>query len=150
MQLSHQRMYQKGNYSKLQVNEFFHDISILLLKSDYEDISFELTAPSILIDVEQAQTLGYILHELITNSIKYAWNNDSVSKKITLKVEEIGNILLFRYKDNGVGNGAEINDLKGTSFGVKLINAMAKRQLQGSIIWHNQSGLDVEIQFEKR
>ena len=150
MQLAHQKMYQKGNYKQIDIIEYFNDIVDLLLKpiKTPKDI-FTVNGKELWVDVEQAQALGFILHELITNSIKYAWLKTE-SKEVNIDIFKSGNDIHFNYADNGKGLPDHIDITTTKSFGLKLINSLSTRQLLGKIEMHNANGFTINIIFNAR
>ncbi|MBU2940002.1 tetratricopeptide repeat protein [Lacinutrix sp. C3R15] len=150
MQLIHQKMYQKGNYQQIDVYEYFNDIVTQLLKPiKTPQDHFIVHGQALWLDVEQAQALGFILHELIVNSIKHAWNNTE-AKKIEISISKTGNEILFAYTDNGKGLPEHIDLANTKSFGLKLIYSLSTRQLLGNLSSNNTNGFSIKIKFDAR
>ena len=150
MQLSHQRMYQNGNYEQIDIVGYSKDIfQVLLDPIKREADHFEVRGGVQLIHVEQSQTLGYVIHEFLMNSIKHAWGSDN-PKRVELSIERRGDTILLHYSDNGKGL-AEDFDLKTTkSFGMSVINSLVTRQLKGVISITNAEGVNIHVEFEAR
>lgn len=147
MQLAHLKMYQKGNYRHIDVIEYFNDIISLLLKPIKKpNDQFIVKGEELWLDVEQTQALGFILHELIANSIKYAWRIGE-TKKVIISIKKSENTIKFNYKDNGRGlpNDSDFSTTK--TFGLKLIKSLSTRQLLGKIELENTNGFSVNIIF---
>lgn len=150
MQLAHQKMYQKGNYEQIDIDEYSRDIMALLLAPiETEHDTFKVHGESLFIHVEQAQTLGFIIHELIANSIKYAWTEGQV-KSIEISIKQMSNTIHFDYHDNGIGVPNDFDFKNAKSFGMKMIHALAVRQLLGKIDIQNQTGFKAMIRFDGR
>jgi two-component sensor histidine kinase len=150
MQLAHQKMYQKGNYQQIDILEYFNDIvDLLLTPIKCSEDSFMVTGNELWIDVEQSQALGFILHELMANSIKYAWNNIQ-AKKVEINISKVKNEIQFTYSDNGKGLPNKFNIETATSFGMKLIQSLVTRQLLGKIELSNTNGFTIIIKFDAR
>ena len=150
MQMAHQKMYQKGNYKQIDIIEYYKDILNLLLNpiKGPHDI-FKINGESLWIDVEQAQALGFIIHELITNSIKYAWDQTQ-PKRVEIDMLKSDNSIEFQYSDNGKGMPADFDISTTKSFGMKLIHSIATRQLLGTIELKNKNGFNVKLKFNER
>lgn len=150
MQLAHQKMYQKGNYEEICIHDYCNDLVTLLLQpiATTHDV-FEVKGKSLWLHVEQAQTLGFIIHELITNSLKYAWQADE-PKHIMISCVQNNNNIHFEYSDNGLGMPKDFNLETANSFGMKMIHALSVRQLLGNITVENTSGITVKINFNAR
>ncbi|MEP5254461.1 MAG: tetratricopeptide repeat protein [Winogradskyella arenosi] len=150
MQLAHQKMYLKGNYKQIDVKDYFNDIVKLLLEPiKTDDDTFTVHGTQLWLDVEQAQTLGLILHELIANSIKYAWSKTH-QKQVNISIEKLEQDIAFRYTDNGCGLPEGTTIESSQSFGLKLIYALSTRQLLGKLDIDNSDGFDLKITFHAR
>ena len=150
MQLVHQKMYQKGNYQQIDVLEYFNDIVDLLLKPiKLPKDNFTVHGKELWLDVEQAQALGFILHELIANSIKYAWNKTDI-RNVDISIIKTENNIQFSYSDNGKGLPENFDITTTKSFGMKLIYSLSTRQLLGKTQVNNTKGLAINITFNAR
>ena len=150
MQLAHQKMYQKGNYEQIDILDYCQDIVTMLLQPiKRSEDNFKVNGESLWIHVEQAQTLGFIVHELITNSIKYAWDNKQ-PKCIIITIVKNNKEIQFEYSDNGSGMPSDFNPETATSFGIRMINTLTTRQLLGIIKFKNKKGSNVNIKFDAR
>jgi len=150
MLLVHQKMYQNEDYERVCIVDYCQDIVALLLSpiETQKDV-FVVNGEALFIHIEQAQTLGFIIHELITNSLKHAWDKNQ-PKRIELTFEKINNEVQFEYLDNGKGMASDFNLEKTKSFGTKLINGLVKRQLLGRIELSNIKGVQIKIKFDAR
>ncbi|WP_458627749.1 tetratricopeptide repeat-containing sensor histidine kinase [Winogradskyella sp. PC D3.3] len=150
MQLVHQKMYQKGNYQQIDILEYFNDIVDLLLKpiKSSED-SFTVHGKELWLHVEQAQALGFILHELITNSVKHAWNKTTI-RNIDISIIKTENNIQFSYSDNGKGLPENFDITTSKSFGMKLIYSLSTRQLLGKTQINTSKGFAITITFNAR
>ncbi|WP_179354198.1 tetratricopeptide repeat-containing sensor histidine kinase [Winogradskyella vidalii] len=150
MQLAHQKMYQKGNYRQIDIVEYFNNIMHLLLSPiQLENDNFTVQGNNLWVDVEQAQALGFILHELITNSIKYAWPKTK-TKEVKISISKKDDTIQFDYADNGIGLPKTIDITTTKSFGLKLIYSIATRQLLGKTTICNSNGFAIKITFNAR
>ncbi|WP_225036909.1 tetratricopeptide repeat protein [Winogradskyella sp. SM1960] len=150
MQLAHQKMYQKGNYKQIDIEEYFNNIMQLLLSPiQLENDNFTVQGNNLWADVEQAQALGFILHELITNSIKYAWPKTK-TKEVKISILKKDDTIEFDYSDNGIGLPKSIDITTTKSFGLKLIYSIATRQLLGKTTICNSNGFAIKITFNAR
>ncbi|MCJ8290191.1 MAG: tetratricopeptide repeat protein [Crocinitomicaceae bacterium] len=150
MQLAHLKMYQKGNYKQINITEYCQDIvTLLLIPIQREQDFFDVKGNDLWVDVELAQAVGFVIHELITNSIKHAWN-ESDSRRIELSINQFNNEIRLEYSDNGKGIPADFNIATAKSFGMKLIHSLVVRQLKGTIELKHEKGVNVVVKFETR
>ncbi len=89
--------------------------------------------------------LGIIANELLTNSIKYAFEN--AKGIITIKLDHQNEKYHFIYSDNGIGSDNPQELLESKSLGIKLIH-LAARQLSGSVTLTSPQGLHYKIEFK--
>jgi two-component sensor histidine kinase len=90
--------------------------------------------------------LGIMVTEMLTNSVKYAFNGQVGKIHISLKKEEDN--LLFEYSDDGIGDSDPKQLIKRKSLGMKLIRLTAK-QLRGSLDISSSRGLHYQIRFKR-
>lgn len=97
--------------------------------------------------VERAVSIGLIVSELLTNSIKYAFEGTS-SPSIEIRIQRMdrNKISLF-YRDNGKGLPRGFDIEKAQSLGMTLVRMQVK-QLKGSIDIDNTSGAAFNITIE--
>ncbi|MFV0481230.1 MAG: ATP-binding protein, partial [Campylobacteraceae bacterium] len=90
--------------------------------------------------------MGLIFHELLVNSLKYAFVVKNENPKIELFIKKEGKKILFGVKDNGVGFKKENID-KASSLGHKLIDSIVTLQLEGKIEEMSENGYTCIISF---
>jgi len=150
MLLAHQKIYQKGDYERICIVDYCRDIVALLLNPvEAQKDVFIVNGETLFIHIEQAQTLGFIIHELITNSLKHAWSTEQ-SKHIELNFMNFNEEVQFEYSDNGKGMPSDFSLEKTKSFGTKLIYSMVKRQLLGNVELSYKEGFHIKIKFNAR
>ncbi len=90
-------------------------------------------------------SLGIIVNELITNSIKHGFAHQ-VAPLITIDIQASGSNIKLYYKDNGVGllQGQDIFSTQ--SFGMKMINLLSQ-QLKGQVKAYSREGFIFELKF---
>ncbi|HVX28714.1 MAG TPA: sensor histidine kinase [Parafilimonas sp.] len=148
MSLIHQKLYQSENTTSVNMQTYITELADYLKASfdSGKEINFQTEVDAIELDLSQAIPLGLILNELITNSIKYAFNNrEAGSIHIKMICDDEKNILL-EIKDNGVGLPGEIDFSKSSSMGMRLVNGLAK-QLNGVLIINGNNGVCVQLKF---
>lgn len=138
----HEILYNQNDITNISLNHYFSTIGIQILSlHQNENIKLIVTGEINFINAEQAITLGQLIAELITNSIKHAFTsienptitvelNHSTKNKIT-------------YIDNGKGfDGSNISK----SFGTKLIESHC-RKLNGQMSYDSSSFYKFELEF---
>ncbi|MDD2448254.1 MAG: sensor histidine kinase, partial [Sulfurimonas sp.] len=95
------------------------------------------------IDFDHIMSMGIILNEIISNSVKHHPATSSIALEITC-LKKSGNIIL-RIKDNGKGF-----DVKGQQpgFGLELIKDFSKKLPQGEFSFYQDAGTVFELSFK--
>jgi two-component sensor histidine kinase len=97
--------------------------------------------------VDTALPIALILNELITNTLKYAFEGrEKATLMISLK--EMEGTLLLRVKDNGKGFKTVSDEGSNQSFGLKLVHSLAN-QLKADVTIHSEDGVCVEVKITK-
>ena len=145
----HEFLYQSDSLNKINYKAYLHKITTYLLQSynltrgavicniDIEDL--ELT-------IEQAVPCSLIITELLTNSFKYAFNQDQKGEiriKFTYDLEK--KYYHLDYRDNGPGFPAGYDPKKNAGFGSTLINGLIQ-QLSGKL-WVKNGNPGVHYTF---
>ncbi len=109
----------------------------LFIETDIADFS---------LDSNDAASLGILINELITNSVKYAFF-DRDSGKIRIKIHKQDNEIYLHYSDDG--KGIETQDSRNEGFGFELIR-MISLQLKGTFRTENGAGMNFYLNFSDR
>jgi two-component sensor histidine kinase len=99
-----------------------------------------------ILDAKRLSTLGIIVTELLTNSMKYAF----IGKKeglITVSAQLEDKLATIIIKDNGNGIPEAIDFNNSSGFGMQLVDMLAK-QLRGNIRIERQGGAKFILEFE--
>jgi two-component sensor histidine kinase len=96
----------------------------------------------ILISTDKAILLGLIINELITNSLKHAFNRE-VHNKIAISInKQDDKWMQVHYEDNG--RGEIISTQSKKSFGIGMVQQLVK-QLKGTITFEPSSPKKITI-----
>jgi two-component sensor histidine kinase len=155
MGIIHQKLYQGENLASIEMQDYFINLGKNILDSFNAGgkIKLECNMSKLILDVDTAISIGLITNELITNSVKYAFEGkDSGTIKISLSTtgseEEKKDVeLKLTITDDGIGKVKD-QPAKGTGFGTQLI-ALLTRQLDGKLTYENKNGTIVSLLFKK-
>lgn len=147
MSYLHSHLYENTDFSNIHIEKYFENIVLLFKYSNQNKmVKYVVEAPILKLNIDKSLPLGLIVVELLSNGIKYAFN-DTSSPLITLTLSEsITNKYQYRlrYSDNGVGMPQEAISHNG--IGLKLIDGFVK-QLKGVLTFEHNQGLVVQIDF---
>ncbi len=151
MALIHQQLYSEENMTAVDMKVYLADLCSHLTDSFSDqntEIEIDYDIKVGLFDVETAIPLGLIVNELITNSIKYAFN-DRTRGKIMVKLWEVeGTLLCLRVADDGHGITERGSEKEHRSFGTDLIKILSSK-LKGTIDVNTSNGYATDIQFSR-
>jgi two-component sensor histidine kinase len=129
MSFIHQRLYKTESLTAVNMKEYLTDLAESLVLSygfNRDDFDLHITVEKEMLDIDKSLPIGLIINELMTNALKYAYNNiDRPSLNITLTEEDTK--LVCTIKDNGTGIDEQQWKTKKNSFGKQLITALCKQ-----------------------
>jgi two-component sensor histidine kinase len=110
-----------------------------------KNITLNKYLEEITVSSTNAATIGMILVELLSNTIKYAFP-ESQKGMINVELRTIDSQMLLIVQDNGIGllNDFDINKIK--SVGLHLVSLMVS-QLNGQIKFTSENGTKIFIEF---
>jgi two-component sensor histidine kinase len=147
--LIHQKLYQSENYTLVHMFEYINEL-IGYLQESFDlngRIIFDKFVDKSDMNINIAVPLGLILNEAITNSIKYAFQDEKTARIKIIFQEISDNNYLLQISDNGSGlpNGFDHNQTD--SMGFNLMRGLSK-QIGGKLVVENSSGVTISIQFQ--
>lgn len=148
MSLIHQQLYRTENLTVINMYEYLSNLAESLVRAygyQVDTFKLQLDVDQQELDVDIAIPIGLIVNELITNSFKYAYQDQQDPLlRIGLNADGPGKRpgLVLEVQDNGPGidmaSWRKINKL--TSFGKLLITSLSE-QLDGRLEILNDNGL---------
>lgn len=125
--LIHEKIYQSPNLDKVCLEEYSKSLinEIITNFSAPKNLEVNINTSRICIHIDYIVPFALILNELVTNSLKYAFQNVSIPK-IKLDIERKDHLLIVRYFDNGKWKENPNSD----NFGTSLIDVFTE-QLEG-------------------
>jgi len=144
----HQKLYSKESSSGILASEYVTDLSGYLsnfFNAEQRKIRFSVIVAPITIDISQAVPIGLIINEAVTNSMKYAFNEQG--GKITIELHQINqNQISLIISDDGIGLPEDFSLEDTTSLGMEMMKALSK-QLGGKFEIENQDGITIKTRF---
>ena len=90
--------------------------------------------------------MGLIINELVTNAIKYAFDESQTDQMISVKMYIVEETFILEIFDNG--KGVDMMKVK-EGFGSELVKALAEYQLKAKVESYNENGLHYKMTFSK-
>ncbi len=151
MSLIHQKLYQTDNISEIDLQDYIQNLvdqlATVYKRKDLE-VTNEINAHEVKLDIDTAIPVGLILNELVSNAYKYAF--DGVEKgSIKIELDRVNDgELQLHVEDSGKGISKDINFETVKSLGLKLVNILTK-QLKGNITYTVKNGTRFSIIFSE-
>lgn len=148
MALLHQKLYQNESLSQIKFKEYAEDLFTSILRSNAinHPITYSIESGVDKIGLKSMIPVGLILNELVSNSLKHAFDTNQVGL-IQLNVQEGKNgAVILTYRDNGSWK-CERNAT--TSFGLVLVETLVE-QLEGKLeITRTDEGTTFTLHLQK-
>jgi two-component sensor histidine kinase len=148
MSLVHQNLHENESFKEVNLASYIKTISDYLLSlylNEEKDISIQLNIDSsIEMAMDRSITMGLLMNEIISNSLKYAFKGRA-SGLISIELQRIQDGFQMKLSDDG--NGFNPADIKTKSLGMYLIKNLVK-QIQGRYEIENFNGTTYIIFFK--
>ncbi len=145
----HELLYQTSSFSQVNIREYISNLANTVTDTLQleKNIDIRLNVEDIEMNINEIIPLGMLLNELLTNSLKYAFQ-DKKEGVITLEITPIPDAYKVHYQDNGRGfNLAEFEQSK--SLGLTIVNMLLK-QLQADYEVNTENGFNISFTFDKK
>jgi PAS domain S-box-containing protein len=149
MALIHEILFRSRDIARIDFSEYIKTISgqIFRLYGAYSrKINLETNVKNIMLDVDTAIPCGLIVTELVSNSLKYAFNESGEGSIYIEFSSDSTDTLMLIVRDNGTGFPTDIDFQNIDSLGLKLVVALAN-QLAGTVELDRSCGTTFKITF---
>ncbi|WP_299705122.1 two-component regulator propeller domain-containing protein [uncultured Pontibacter sp.] len=148
MSILHERLYQHEDLASIDLHAYIKDICDSLCATygiNERQIKLSLDVPHLMVEADTALSLGLIVNELVSNSIKYAFPDQTGHIRIGLEPITENNYTLT-VQDDGIGLPTDFETRRKKSFGLQLVTSLA-RKLNGKIEFKNNNGTNSILYF---
>ena len=145
--LIHERLYRAENLTSIDFSIYAKELLSSIFENfnvENENISYQLESETTLLDIEKAIPLGLILNELVSNSMKHAFQGQPTGR-LDIAIKNAENQVYLKVQDNGIGY-ENTQPEKGT-MGLQLVKLLVQ-QLKGTFQMDNQNGTVVNVSFQ--
>ncbi len=138
--LVHDMLYSKEKLERVSLKGYLNELVTKLnelVNTNSIKTKITLDVDELYFNINNCVAIGMMISELISNSIKYAFDNTGNPQiHISLKLNSNTNILQLSLKDNGIGIDTT---KKSTGLGMRLIDIFA-RQMKATYTFKKQNG----------
>ena len=148
MSLAHQMLYQARDLTHSRLDEYLAELATVIVASSSASavrLRLELEPVEALIDL--AIPCGLLLNELLSNALKYAFEDPAVGEvQIGLRKLEKDRLELSVI-DRGRGFAPGFEPRKAQSLGMQTIFALGESQLSGQVVFEAGPGVVCRVNF---
>lgn len=149
MALVHEFLYLGENLAHINLKNYIkrliEDIKELYISNNTK-LDFDLNIEPLIFSTNRCIQIGMLIHELSVNSLKYAFKENK-NNLLCIHINRFNKNIHIKIRDNGEGL-KNINSLyKTDSIGMQLIHLIVEDQLDGTIEFRNNRGLECNIIF---
>jgi two-component sensor histidine kinase len=150
MALIHEILYRSDDLAYIDFGTYLHELTTQLWQTYHVyagQVALDIETDEVFLTMETAVPCGLILHELVSNALKYAFV-DGRSGQITIRLQAKNNsIYELSISDNGIGFPSHLDHRQTTTLGLQLVNTLIE-QLEGHLTVTRRSGASFTITFE--
>ncbi len=152
MALIHKKIYNTKNLADVDFKGYVKSLAISLFRcyrTGSGRIALKIEVRDVSLGLESAIPCGLIINELISNSLKYAFPEESEGE-IRVAFNSIDeDELVLEVSDNGIGMPEKLDFRNTESLGLHLVTIISEDQLHGKIELNRTDGTDFQIRFKK-
>ena len=147
MALVHEVLYRSEDLASMDMREYVRRLVDSLLDSFPDGKKPEVNQDicDCGLNIDTAVSLGLILNELITNSIKHAFPGDKPGR-LDIRLQRRDGAFLLAVEDNGPGLPAGFDAAASVTLGMQLVYMLAK-QISGEVRIKPGPGARIEMSF---
>jgi len=149
MALVHEFLYLGENLAYINLEDYIRrlidDIKELYI-SNNTYLEVDLNIDKLIFSTNRCIQVGMVLHELCVNALKYAFKENR-KNLLCIHIKKSVNDIHLKIRDNGDGLKNIDSLYKTDSIGMQLIHSIVEDQLDGTIEFKNNKGLECNIFF---
>ncbi len=148
MSIIHEKLYENNALSSINFNDYIKNLIKQLVNTYQLDfpVKYKIEVDVDNMDIDTIIPIGLLINEIVSNSLKYAFNSNITSNNIIFNLKKNADAsYTMLIGDNGIGNKISLHQ-EHTTFGLELIKTLVE-QLHGKIKQLPVKGTMYEIIF---
>jgi two-component sensor histidine kinase len=148
MALIHTLLYQNKSFADIDFSQYIDLFCGNIQKSyhTHSGVTIEKNIEKVDFDINTAIPLAMIINELVTNSFKHAFKDQSKGK-ITINLKKAGDDQFkICISDDGPGIDKDINSLLSEGIGLDIVRSLTE-QIDGQLHYTNEHGSNFTVTF---
>jgi two-component sensor histidine kinase len=146
MALIHEKIYDSTSLSEVNIKDYVYALINSLFDTYWSNINFHGDIEPINLDMDYSIPLGLIVNELVTNTIKHAFPDDTEGN-LYIKFEKEDKHCILTVKDDGVGLPVDFNIDNLSTLGLVVVQSLTL-QIGGTINIIDTEGTEYKIEFD--
>jgi two-component sensor histidine kinase len=141
-------LYASGEVEEIALGEYVRrvvDYAAESLGADAKCISISRVVEDVRIDVKRAISIGLVVNELVTDSVKYAFPS-GCEGRLDISLKREGGDIVLRIEDDGVGLPGADQVAGSSGFGLMLVKSLAS-QLDAEFSSRSEGGARFELRL---
>lgn len=151
MSLVHKKLYESENLSEINIRNYLQDLVDIFRQTSTDlnnKINYELQIDDVIFNIDIAIPFGLVLSELITNSLKHAFQGKQNGKiSISLK-NHLEKGIYVVYADDGIGVPPDLDLNSDKILGLNIVRSIIEYQLDGEISFNSDNGFYCTFHFD--
>ena len=152
MALVHEKLYQSKDFTQVDIIGYIRSLVQNLILSHVavsDKVSLKIDAQDVSLGLDSAIICGLIINELVTNSLKYAFQGDTKGE-IRIGVELIDeDEVEIQVADNGAGMPEHFDIKNSSTLGLQIVTTLVEQQLDGKLSLVGGNGTQYRIRFKE-
>lgn len=151
--LVHEKLYQNDNLSKIEAKNYIPDLVGVIADAHQTSekaihLNLNLDIDNVELSLDQGIPCGLILNELISNTYKHAFSEQS-NGNVNLQLKEIDGYIELNIEDDGKGLPDDFAIGNSNSLGLILVETLCAQIIADLDITPNNPGTTFKARFKK-
>jgi PAS domain S-box-containing protein len=148
MRILYDKLYRSENYRQTSLQQYLPMLvnDIINIFPESSDINIQTEIADIIISADLNFPVCIIVNELLSNAMKYAFNNKNSKKIIEVSAQKTSNQVTITIQDNGVGLKPDFDMENSGGYGIELVRNLVK-QIRGDISYESNQGTKWTLKF---
>lgn len=147
MALIHEKLYEGTDISNLDFEDYVQELCQIILEgygTEFDELVIDVEVQVQPNDLNIVIPCGLIINELVTNSLKYAFEEGTDNPRIRIEFYRTDSNYHLEVRDNGKGIG-ETDWENSESLGMTLVRSLAEGQLRGELQVFSENGTTIQV-----
>lgn len=141
MALVHETLYQSQNLAQIDFDRYIYRFTRYLCGSfGLSPQVIQQDIQGIILDLDSSISFGLIINELVSNSFKHAWGDDTKERVIEIMMSQDSDNICLIVKDNGKGLPMGFSFERTNTLGLQLVYSLVTDEMDGAISHENSDG----------